>query len=301
MDKPFILRFFTWLARGLGREKFLQLQYSVYRASLGRGSQRAEVERLLSRVLRFTHREPSPSELQRLIDEMAWIFSDMLTTLYLIEPGALGGPLERIDLQALPELARLRQAGKGVILAGPHFGNVALAMAGLAQSSIPLTTILINADPYRWIESFGLHVVSLGEAAVDCVRALNANEAVLILADLDFFPEGRTADFFGAPMRPPHGAARLSLACGAPILPVYTVHQGAGRYRLECDKPIMPEPGSTIESLEERLLRSMEDYIGRYPSQWLVLRDIWDIERCDKLNARHLANLALWRSLFGRP
>lgn len=267
--------------------------------SLARGAQRAEVDRLLSRVLRFTGRDPSPSELRRLVDEMAWIFSDMLATLHLLEPGGERRLLDRIELPLLPELARLRKDGKGVILAGPHFGNIALAMAGLALRGIPLTTILINAEPYRWVEAFGLRVASLGTAAVDCVRALNANETVLILADLDFFPGGRTADFFGAPMRPPHGAARLSLACQAPILPVYTFHLGEGRYRLVCDEPIMPAPESTTETIEDRLLRSMEKHIGRYPSHWLVLRDIWDIERCDKLNARHLANLALWKRLFG--
>ncbi len=301
MDKPLVLRLFFSLARRLGRERYLRLQYAIFRMSLARGRQRAEVDRVLSRVLRYTGREPSAAELQRGVDEMAWIYADLMTTLHLLEPESARGLLERIELPLLPEIARLRKAGKGVVLAGPHFGNIALAMAGLALRRVPLTAVLINAEPYHWAQALGLRLISVGAAAVDCVGALNANETVLIQADLDFFPGGRTADFFGAPMRPPHGAARLSLACQAPILPVYTIHQGSGRYRLVCDEPIMPGPESTSEALEEKLLRSMEAYIGRYPGQWLVFRDIWDIEKCDKLNARHLANLARWRRFFGRP
>ena len=296
MDKPYILRFVSWLARRLGRERFLELQCRAYGRSLAKGRQGAEVECVLRRVTRWAGREASPDELKAFAAELVWIYSDVHATVHLLDENPPERLLSRIELPLLPELERLRRGGKGVVLASPHFGNIALAMAGLVYSGVPLSAVLINAKPWRWVERSGLKVVDLGSSAIDCVRALNRNEAVLLLNDLDFFPGGRTAEFFGAPVHPPHGPARLALACAAPILPVYAVHEGAGRYRLVCDKALSPE-GATQEQLEDGILRSMESFIGRHPSQWWVFRDIWDLERADKLHQRRLLFLARWRRL----
>ena len=153
-----------------------------------------------------------------------------------------------------------------------------MLILGLARAGLPVHVMISYVTPQlRTVEGApGLRFTDFTTGAKHYLDALARNELVLLYTDMDFFPGGRTADFFGAPCHPPHGAARLAQAAGAPILPVYAVKEGA-RHRLCCDEAISPE-GASQEALENAILRSQERFIGRYPSHWLIFHDPWDLE-----------------------
>ena len=213
------------------------------------------------------------------------------------------------DAELLPDIEALRRAGRGVLLVTPHFGDVKMLILGLAGCGVPLHVMVSYAGPSgRALEAVrpNLRFADFGSGAQYYLDVLARNEVVLLYTDMDFFPGGRTADFFGAPCHPPHGPARLALATGAPILPAYTVFE-RGRHHLRCDAPILPE-GLSQEEIEGRILRSIETFISRHPAHWQMFHDPWDL-KARALAARNQMryirfNLMMddwWRRLGFRP
>lgn len=254
----------------------------------------------LRRIVESTEgRVPSPQRIDALIAEMAGHHTRSQISICKSGRDPRAGA-QGVSADLLPVLKNLLAKGQGVILSSPHFGDINALMALPVITGIPLTVVLLYARPYNPAagRAFGLKMTTLGRSAAPCMAALRANEAVLLYSDLDFHPDGRRALFFGGDCAPPHGPARLALASGAPILPAYAVWKD-GRRRLECDQPILIGPESSQEDIERRLLASMEAYIGRYPAQWLMLRDYWDMEASQRRNRRHLRLIRIIDHLFG--
>ena len=237
---------------------------------------RRRMRAYLRRILSHQGRPMDEAALTEIIKATTELNAEMLISL-LRYPQWRPQVLDLVELPMLETVERLRSRGRGVILASPHFGNLILGLTALDEADLPVTAVLQNATDLDWMTRKGLRWVDVGGGAAVLLKALAANEAVILFDDLDFFPGGRTADFFGAPVFPPHGPPRLALASGAPILPVYMVRDSARRHRFECDTPILPE-GRTQEELEGLLLRSMEKFIGRHPGQWQIFLDVWDLE-----------------------
>lgn len=264
-----------WFVRGI-------LVASVLRVS------RAKNISSLSRIRRFRQEPCSAKTLDRLCTELGDAYAaSLLSFLSLCRPAAVPAIPKPISLELLPAVERLRRARKGVILASPHFGDLYCAMMALGHARLPLSVLLQGGDRFRWLECYGLRFLELGEGAASCVAALERNELVWLFTDIDYFPGGALVDFFGAPIYPPHGPVRMALATGAPILPVYTVQRKDGLH-LCADEPIPVEAGSTKESLESLLLRSMERFIGAYPALWQTFEDIWELGAIKARNRRYL-------------
>lgn len=177
-------------------------------------------------------------------------------------------PLERLE--------RLRAGGKGVILATPHFGDLFSAIYALGRLDAPVTVLMLGASWFGRRELPNLRFVELSDGAAQCLATLKANGLVLLYDDLDLFPGGRTGTLFGAPVFAPHGPARLALASGAPILPVYALWSPRGT-TLAADDALDPD-GAGQDELEASLLDSMERTIGRQPEQWILPYDLWDLD-----------------------
>ena len=259
---------------------------------------RAVVDGNFRRVHAFTRgRAPTAEETAAFRAEMAsLIAAELLSTFALLrDPGR--GPVPA-DLELIPAIEALRREGRGVVLATPHFGDCKMLFLGLGRAGLPLHVMINAVQPaMRAVTAAqpNLRFTDFSTGARYYLDALARNELVLLLTDMDYFPGGRTLDFFGAPCNPPHGPARLALAAGAPVLPVYAVRSGE-RHRLLCDSPILVA-GADQEDVERRLLRSMEKFIGRHPSHWLVYHDPWDLEACARETRRQLRQLHLRRSL----
>lgn len=289
-NKPLSFRLIELMPRAIGARRFQGLLEFLYRSELMGAVARRPLFRVLRRILSFKEkgREAAADELVPIVRELAAVYAEHMATLHCVDLA----PPRSFDLP-LARLESLREAGKGVLLVAPHFGPASGALLALGRSGMPTTMLAVNGGPYRWLSRFGLRVLTLGEGAAEVLRALDDNELVWVNGDLDFFPDARTAPLFGGPVRPPQGPARLSLASGAPILPVYPVADGERR-ALEADDPIYPGR-ETQESIEWELLRSMERFIGARPGHWWVFQDLWDVEAVDARNRAFLKRLALLR------
>jgi lauroyl/myristoyl acyltransferase len=255
-------------------------------------------ERNFRRIHRHTHgREPTAEEAASFRAEMAQAMARQRISTYelLRAPGRGEVPTAQ---KLLPAVEALRRAGRGVVLVSPHFGDFQMLFHGLARAGLPLH-VMINLVRPAMREATAaqpnLRFTDFSTGARYYLDALSRNELVLLLADLDFFPGGRTLEFFGAPCNPPHGPARLALAASAPILPVYAVRSGR-RDELLCDAAI-PTDGADQEEVEKSILRSMERFIGRHPGHWLVYHDPWDLAACARQTRRQLRQLHRQRAL----
>lgn len=290
---PLFYRIFLWFKRRLGREKFQARIELAIRLTLS--GNKPTLESVLRRVMARSGAPPSPEALKAALDGMVSIYAQTMACMAMDRPEAQERA-QGVRLDLLPVLRRLQDKKRGVILAGPHFGNVNVGITALGLAGVPLHVVFISGAPYRQAgRQFGVKVFDLGQSAAACVAALARNEVVLLYTDLDFFPGNRTADFFGAPIRPPHGPARLSLYTGAPILPVYFIHEKQ-KARFVADEAIFPE-NKSVPELEAAILRSMERFIARHPDHWWLCKDIWDLEAVDRENRRRRNRLELYRKL----
>lgn len=257
---------------------------------------RGVIEKNLGRIYRHSlHRAPTAAEVAAVISEMASIQAETMVAMHS-SGDELPTWLASTSVDLLPALEDLRLRGRGVIIASPHYGNHALFDV-IATLGIPINMLYLYASSWetKATQNSLIRLWDVGLAAPGLMRALAANEVVLLIDDMDYFPDNRTADFFGEPFHPPRGAARLSLASGAPILPAYAVLKER-RWHLVCDEPIWPEKASQ-EDIETKLLGSMERRIAERPGHWILQRDSWDLPACTAELRGQLRSVRLARSL----
>ena len=184
-------------------------------------------------------------------------------------------------------------AGSGAILVSPHLGCWELGGLGLADMGYTVNMLTFREpdekvnelrEAVRKERGIGFIYVDRDDssplAIIEAVNASRRNELLAILGDRDGSSHTIRIDFFGRPTNIPVGAAYLSLASGAPVIPVFVVMEEKGRYATLLEEPIFfsgghGEHGSAIRSGMERLLAVFERYIRVYPDQWYNLYDFF--------------------------
>lgn len=172
-------------------------------------------------------------------------------------------------------IRRLLDEGKGLILCSHHLGayrylQTDLIFLGLKVSmpvdseSYEQTVGAINlarealrespsADPAltKMLESLTPVNVEERRGAAEILRALERGEVILIFADGNTGVDGplgkksrSEVDFFNFRISVKSGAARMSAATGAPLLPVLALAGGDGARRMVSSGPIIPPPKS---------------------------------------------------------
>jgi KDO2-lipid IV(A) lauroyltransferase len=84
--------------------------------------------------------------------------------------------------------------------------------------------------------------------------------------------KGERVTVLGANMMLPAGPAKLALATGAPIVPVFTIRTPSGNVRL-CVEPAIF--ASDVDSAMRQLADVIAKYVRTYPEQWLMLQPAW--------------------------
>ena len=183
--------------------------------------------------------------------------------------------------------ARARAQGKGVLFLTAHFGNWELSsfahgMYGyplnfaVRQLDNPLLDRLINH--YRCLS--GGKTIEKNDFARQALRALKQGEALGILMDTNMLTsEGVFVDFFGRPASTTTGPARIARKTGVPlVLGLVIWDSRLGKYRLRFD-PVewikRDDPEDEIVANTANFTRLIEEYVRRYPDQWLWVHRRW--------------------------
>ncbi len=186
-----------------------------------------------------------------------------------------------------PVLDELLGHGKGVIFISAHLGNWELGAGALATLGYKINAVALwqpdprlNALYQKQRAARQLTLIPMGRAARECVAALRRNEVVALVGDRDFTGSRNTVDFFGNQARLPDGPAKLSLATGTPILPIFLVRKPDDTYQFVLDNTIWPD--KTKDSLQDvmgKIATSLERIVSNYSDQWFLFHDLWDVEK----------------------
>jgi lauroyl/myristoyl acyltransferase len=120
-----------------------------------------------------------------------------------------------------------------------------------------------------------LDVITLGRSSVRAIiDALAANSIVALLCDLEQGP-GVPVTFFGRRAIVPGGPAAIAIKTGAPLMPAYQYATTPGRYHIHLDPPLAMSGTETKESLMQRVIDRLQEFIKERPDQWYAFRPMF--------------------------
>jgi lauroyl/myristoyl acyltransferase len=192
-----------------------------------------------------------------------------------------------INFGIVPQvLDDLLAKGKGVIVLSAHLGNWELGAAALAQRGFRFNAVAlwqpdpkVNALYQSYRTRRQINPIPFGRAARECIGALRRNEIVAVVGDRDFTGGRDTVEFFGQPARLPDGPAKLALATGAPILPVFMVRTLEDTFTYVLGEPIWADKTrDKVPDVMRRIAQVLERVISQHSEQWFLFHDLWDIE-----------------------
>ena len=195
--------------------------------------------------------------------------------------------LERIEAtEGQENYFAARAPRRGAIVVTAHMGSFEVGMASLRRHESKLH-VVFRRDAYGKFEQtrsmlrkrLGVNEVCVDDGLGVWVRlrdALRNDEVVLVQGDRVMPGQrGRKMRFMGGHMMLPTGPAKLALASGAPIVPIFSIRRPDGAVRLFVEPPIWVASDDEVDRALEQFARTLERYLRRYPDQWLMIRRAW--------------------------
>ena len=116
-----------------------------------------------------------------------------------------------------------------------------------------------------------------------CVRLLGQGTSICLGGDRDIGVGGVKVEFLGRPAPFPAGPARLALAAGAVVLPMFTVRSPNRDLTIVLEPPIEPptegDRNHKALAMTQGFAKHLERYVRAYPEQWGVFDRVWGEEK----------------------
>jgi KDO2-lipid IV(A) lauroyltransferase len=178
--------------------------------------------------------------------------------------------------------------GKGVLVVTGHLGAWELSSFYHSLMGHPMGMVIRRLDNQRLDEYVNgircLHgntVLHKDDFGRGLLTAMHAGQTVGILMDTNMTPpQGVFVDFFGLPACTAVGLARVALRTHAAVVPTFTIWDPVLRkYRLRFDPAVELVRSGNDEAdavaNTARFTKIIEDYVRRYPDQWLWVHRRW--------------------------
>jgi lauroyl/myristoyl acyltransferase len=244
------------------------------------GRKREVVRRNMSRVV--------DRDLEAFVDEAFRTYARYWAeTLRIPKPGT-AEIMRRTTSEGLDGMAKLLDAGRGVLFVSPHTGALDVAGAFLAGNGWRVIAVAEELEPPALFELFAklrrsvgveVHPAGKGSSARALLTGLRNGAAVGLVADRDITGTGVEVEFCGEKTRLPTGPAVLALRTGAPVAVGTLYQRPGGRYHAVVLDPIEVPPGRAdpeqIRELTQRIAHGMEELIKREPGQWHLFQPNW--------------------------
>jgi Kdo2-lipid IVA lauroyltransferase/acyltransferase len=195
---------------------------------------------------------------------------------------------EIVLYDGLKNYERAMARGKGVLFLTGHLGAWELSAFAHSLQGHPLWIVMRPLDnPYlnRLVEHYrtmhGNRTVGKDDFVRGLLAAMRAGEAVGILMDTNMTPpQGVFVNFFGIPACTASGLARIALRTDAAVVPGFTVwDEKARKYILRFDPAVelirTGDDQADVVANTARFTSVIEDYVRRYPEQWLWVHRRW--------------------------
>jgi KDO2-lipid IV(A) lauroyltransferase len=194
-----------------------------------------------------------------------------------------------ISVEGIEYLEEGLRRGKGIIFVSAHLGNWELLALHVASLGYPANIIArrinnegINKLMLSLRQQNGVRVIMLkrrGRISKNVFKALLNNQILGILMDQDARVDGVFVDFFGRPAYTPSGPVSLALATGATIIPGFIIRTADGRHQIQLSPPfdlkVTNNKKQDILTNTQALTKIIEDYVRRFPSQWVWMHRRW--------------------------
>ncbi len=177
---------------------------------------------------------------------------------------------------------------RGVILFTGHVGAWELSSFGLSLRGHPLSFLvrrLDNPKVEQLVERirtrFGNQSVDKRGAARPMLNILKTGGTLGLLVDLNTLDdEAIFVDFFGVPASTTFMLAKLALRTNAVVLPIFAPwDERLGKFLVHTLPPVSIEPSGDeqedVRRLTAELSKSVENYVRKYPEQWLWIHKRW--------------------------
>jgi Kdo2-lipid IVA lauroyltransferase/acyltransferase len=230
---------------------------------------------------------PKPARrriLRRMVRNLGWMAAEFARL-----PRYTRNNIEKtIILDGFENFAAAERRGKGVLFLTGHMGAWELKPFAHALYSRPIYFLVrpidnprVDALVNRYRGASGNRPIKKNESARSILRILRDGGVIGVLADQNTAPaEAVFADFFGIPAATTAGIARLARRTGAAVVPVYTYWDPQIRkYRLRYDPALelasSEDEEGDIRNYSARFNQVIEDYVRRFPDQWLWVHRRW--------------------------
>jgi len=193
---------------------------------------------------------------------------------------------EIIDIEGIEKFDKVLSEKKGAIAITAHLGNWELIPMYFASKGYPSNVIArpIYYEKYEeWVSflrnSMGVNVIYRTESPKKILKLLKDNEIVGILPDQDVDSvDGIFVDFFKKSAYTPSAPAKISIATGAPIIPIFIVRDGK-RHKIYVEDPIYIDKNidknEAVKIYTQKVSDTIESYIRKYPQQWVWMHRRW--------------------------
>ena len=181
----------------------------------------------------------------------------------------------------------LLRSGHGGVLITAHFGNWELLQVWSGLRGTPIH-VLTREQKYPKInglinelrESHGSVSIPRGAGIRGLIRALREKKMVGVLGDQSAGKtEGIILPFFGRRTSVPIGAFQLAHRTDAFIMPFFIVRTGGPQHEVYSEEVLKDDPSlessARIEFQALQYLKVLEDFVRKFPNQWLWENKRW--------------------------
>lgn len=193
-----------------------------------------------------------------------------------------------VRYEGLENFLAARAPGRGVLVLTAHLGAWELSSFFHSLMGYPMGIVIRRLDNPR-VDALvngirtqhGNRVLHKDDFARGLLKAMHGGETVGILMDTNMTPpQGVFVPFFGVEACTASGLARVALRSGAAVLPGFLLWEPAERryvLRFGPELPLIRSEDADADALANTALftRTLEDYIRRYPEQWLWVHRRW--------------------------
>ncbi len=191
-----------------------------------------------------------------------------------------------VEMNGVENIDDAVQKGKGLIFLTAHFGNWEIASLAASSRGYAMS-VFAREQKYTKLndilnknrEMTGCRVIAKGFSAREIIKTLKDNGMIGMLGDQDAGANGVFVDFLNRPASFAPGAVIFALKTGAMILPSFIRRVECDRHFIKVNKPLeLIDTGEKAKDIKENLKaisRIMEDYIKRFPDQWLWSHKRW--------------------------
>jgi Kdo2-lipid IVA lauroyltransferase/acyltransferase len=191
-------------------------------------------------------------------------------------------------LDGLENFEAAERRGKGVLFLTGHMGAWELEPYAHALYTRPIYFLVrpidnsrVDALVNRYRCACGNQPIKKNESARAILRILREGGVIGVLADQNTIPtEAVFVDFFGIPAATTSGIARLVRRTGAAVVPASNywdprIRKYVLRYDPALELTCTDDEETDIRNFSARFNQVIEDFVRRFPDQWLWLHRRW--------------------------